>query len=278
MAEQDYGAMLNMFDMVAERYGVVNKRIMIPNHPKSDEEIVKVYEDAITDKTRMIMVCHMININGHILPVRKICDMAHKYGVKVLVDGAHAVAHFQFKIEDLNCDYYGASLHKWLSVPLGAGMLYVKKENIAEIWPFMAEAKREKDDISRLAHIGTNPVHTDLTIPDAIDYFNMIGAARKEERLRYLQTYWTSRVRDIPNVVLNTSADPNRACGIANVGIKGLDPGKFAKILLEKYKIWTVAINRPGVVGCRITPNVYTTPEELDIFIVAIKAIAKQES
>ncbi len=276
MAEQDYGAMLSMFDMVAERYGVVNKRIMVPNHPKSDEEIVRVYENAITDKTRMIMVCHMINITGHILPVRKICDMAHRHGVQVLVDGAHAVAHFRFRIDDLDCDYYGSSLHKWLSVPLGAGMLYVKKERIKDLWPFMAAGKKDKDDIARLAHVGTNPVHTDLSIPDAIDYYNMIGPQRKEERLRYLQTYWTSKVRNLPNVVLNTSADPQRACGIANVGIEGMDPSDLAKVLLEKYKIFTVAINRPGVVGCRVTPNVYTSTEELDAFVAAIIELAKQ--
>ena len=274
MASQDYGAMLNMFDQVAEQYGVVNKRIMVPNDPQSDEEIVRIYEDAITDKTRMIMVCHMINITGHILPVRKICDMAHKHGVQVLVDGAHAIAHFQFKIDDLNCDYYGASLHKWLSVPLGAGILYVKKDRIRDIWPFMAAGKTDKDNIARLAHVGTNPVHTDLTIADAIDYYNKIGGARKEERLRYLQTYWTNQVRDLPNVVINTPRDPMRTCGIANVGIKGMDPAELSKTLLDKYRIYTVAINQPGVVGCRITPNVYTTPEELDILVKAIRELA----
>ncbi len=274
MAEQDYGAMLNMFDHVGEKFGVVNKRIMVPNDPKSDEQIVKIYEDAITDKTKMIMVCHMINITGHILPVRKICDMAHKHGVQVLVDGAHAVAHFEFNLEELNCDYYGASLHKWLSVPLGSGMLYVKKERIKDIWPFMAAGKKEKDDISRLNHIGTRPVHTDITIPDCIDYYNNIGGSRKEERLRYLQRYWSTKVRDLPNVVVNTPSDPHRACGIANVGIKSMEPGDLAKVLLDKYKIYTVAINRPGVRGCRITPNVFTTPKELDVLVNAITELA----
>lgn len=274
MAEQDYGAMLNMFDQVAEYYGVVNKRIMLPNDPVSDEEIVQLYEDQITSKTRMIMICHMVNITGQILPVRKICDMAHRHGVKVLVDGAHAVAHIDFRIDDLHCDYYGASLHKWLSVPLGAGILWVKKENIADIRPLFAEDARAKDDIARLAHLGTNPVHTDLTIPDAIAYYQKIGAARKEERLRYLQRYWTEQVRTIPRVILNTPKDPQRACGIANVGIEGMDPGEMANRLLKEFKIWTVAINRPGVSGCRITPNIYTTPDELDVFVTAIKTMA----
>jgi selenocysteine lyase/cysteine desulfurase len=274
MAVQDYGAMLSMFDMVSERYGVVQKRLMVPNDPQSDEEIVKLYEDAITDKTRMIMVCHMINITGHILPVRKICDMAHKHGVQVLVDGAHAVAHFRFNIDDLHCDYYGASLHKWLSVPLGSGMLWVKKERIKDIWPFMAAGKKDPDDIARLSHIGTKPVHTDLTISDSIDYYNMLGAERKEERLRYLQTYWTKQVRGMPNVVINTPSDPARTCGIANVGIENMDPKDLAAAFMDKYKIYTVAINTPGVVGCRITPNVYTTTEELDVLVKAIKELS----
>ena len=274
MCEQDYGAMLEMFKLVSRRYGVINKVISVPNHPKSDEEIVELYANAITKKTRLLMVCHMINITGHILPIRKICDMAHKKGVQVMVDGAHTLAHIQFSLKDLDCDYYGASLHKWLSVPLGAGVLFVKKKNIPNIWPLLAEGPRKEDDISSLNHIGTHPVHTDLAISNAIDYYLMIGPERKEERLRYLQNYWTNKVRSIANVILNTPKDPSRSCGIANVGIKGMKPGVLAQTLIEKYKIYTVAIDGANVHGCRITPNVYTTPEELDVFVKALKELA----
>ncbi|MEQ9424932.1 MAG: aminotransferase class V-fold PLP-dependent enzyme [Cyclobacteriaceae bacterium] len=274
MAEQDYGAMLNQFKLVADRYGVVNKMVSIPNHPKNDQEIVDLYASAITDKTKLLMVCHMVNITGHILPIRKICDMAHSKGVEVMVDGAHAFGHFQYNISDLNCDYYGTSLHKWLSVPLGAGFLYVKKGNASNIWPLLAEDKLEPDDIYRLNHIGTHPVHTDLAISNSIDYHNKIGGERKEARLRYLQHYWTSKVRDLPNVVVNTPADQSKHCGIGNVGIDTLEPSEFAEVLLEKYGIFTVAINRPGVRGLRITPNVYTTTQELDAFVKAVKELA----
>lgn len=275
MAEQDYGAMLEMFKQVAKRHGVVNKVLSIPMNPKSDDEIVDLYASAITPKTRLLMVCHMINITGHILPVRKICDMAHKRGIQVMVDGAHAFAHIKFKISDLNCDYYGSSLHKWLTVPLGAGMLYVRKDNIGKVWPLFAEGGDPKDDdIARLNHTGTIPVATDLTISDAIDFYNKIGAERKEARLRYLQNYWTGKVRGIPNVVLYTPEDPDRSCGIANVGINGKKPGDWADILLKKYKIYTVAIDNAGVHGCRITPNVFTTTEELDALVNAIKSEA----
>lgn len=275
MAEQDYGAMQDMFRLVAKRYGVVNKVVSLPNHPASDEEIVNLYANAITAKTKLLMICHMVNITGQILPVRKICDMAHTKGVQVMVDGAHAFAHLRFSISDLHCDYYGASLHKWLSVPLGAGILYVKKENISKVWPLFADGERKEDDIARLNHTGTHPVATDLTIADAVDFYNKLGAERKELRLRYLQNYWTSRVRNIPNVILNTPADPARSCAIANVGIKNMKPQQLAETLLKKYKIYTVAIDGAGVHGCRITPNIYTTPKELDVFVNALTELGK---
>ena len=273
MADQDYGAMLDMFKQVSKRYGTVNKIINVPNHPKSDEEIVDIYANAITSKTKLLMVCHMINITGQILPVKKICDMAHSKNVAVMVDGAHAFAHIKFTIPELNCDYYGCSLHKWLSVPLGAGMLYVKKENISKIWPLFAEGEKKEDDISRLNHTGTTPVHTDLTIANSIDFYNKIGAQRKEDRLRYLQNYWTNKVRNFPNVILNTPEETYRSCGIANAGVKNIKPADLADTLLKKYNIYTVAIDGKGVQGCRITPNVFTSTNELDVLVKALEEI-----
>ncbi len=276
MAEQDYGSMLDMFRQVGKRHAVVNKFVSVPNHPTSDEEIVDIYARAITPKTRLLMVCHMINITGQILPVKKIADMAHSKGVEVMVDGAHAIAHIQFSIPDLHCDYYGASLHKWLCVPLGVGMLYVKKEKIAKIWPLIAEAPRKDDDISRLNHTGTIPVHCDLAVANAIDFYHRLGPDKKEARLRFLQQYWTSRVRDFGNVMVNTPADPSRSCAIANVGIRGMRPALLAETLLKKYGIYTVAIDneKAQVQGCRITPNIYTTIAELDVLVAALKELA----
>ena len=274
MAEQDYGSMLEMFKLLAKKFGVVNKIVSVPNHPASDEELVELYAKAITPKTKLLMVSHMVNITGQILPVRKICDMAHEKGVEVMVDGAHAFAHIQYAISDLNCEYYGASLHKWLSTPLGAGILYVKKGNAHKVWPLLAEGERDMDDISRLNHIGTHPVHTDLAIAGAMDYYEKIGAERKEQRLRFLQQYWTSKARKIPRVIVNTPEDPARACGIANVGIEGMKPADLAKQLLGKYHIYTVAIDYANVQGCRIAPNIFTTTEELDMLVKALTALS----
>jgi len=274
-AKQDYGTMRSMFEQISERYGVVNRIISIPNHPKSDEEIVKLYESKITSKTKLIMVCHMINITGQILPIKKICDMAHSYGIDVMVDGAHCIGHFNFKISDFNCDYYGSSLHKWLATPLGAGLLHVKKNKISKIWPLLANSNKNSNDIKRLNHIGTHPVHTDLAINNSIDYLEWIGIKRKEKRLRYIKNYWAKRLKNIKNIVINTPFEEHRSCGIGNIGVKNIAPNKLADILLKKYKIFTVAINEGNVKGCRISPNIFTNVDELDKFVDSMVSISK---
>ena len=273
-AKQDYGTMKEMFEQISDRYGVVNKIISVPNHPKNDQEIVSLYESQITSKTKLIMVCHMINITGQILPIKKICEMAHSYGVEVMVDGAHCVGHFDFSIDDFNCDYYGSSLHKWLATPLGAGLLYVNKNKTHRIWPLLANGNTDKSDIKRLNHIGTHPVHTDLAISNSIDYIKWIGMERKENRMRFLQRYWSDQLRNIKNVVVNTPIDMQRSCGIGNVGLTNMSPSKMENILFDKYNIFTVAIDYANVKGCRISPNIFTKTEELDIFVKAVKEMS----
>jgi selenocysteine lyase/cysteine desulfurase len=274
MALQDYGAMLDQFTLQARRFGMVNRMVSLPNDPRSDDEIVQLYANAITPKTRLLLMSHLVNISGHVLPVKKVVDMAHAKGVAVAVDGAHALAHLDYRIPDLGADYYAASLHKWLGVPLGAGLLYVKKEKIAGLWPLFGDQGFADTDIRKLNHTGTHPVHTDLAIAHAIDFHESIGVQRKEARMRYLQRYWTTKVRGIRNIDVNTPSDPQRAAGIANVGIATMAPGVLAKTLLEKYRIWTVAIDRPNVKGARITPHLYTTPAELDVLVNALKELA----
>lgn len=275
MAQQDYGAMLDMFKLQARRHGIVNRVVSLPNNPQSDAEIVSLYEKAITPKTRLLMVCHLVNITGQILPIRQITDMAHKHGVEVLVDGAHAFGQLNFTMSDLgNVDYYASSLHKWLGTPLGAGILYVRRDNIANLWPLFADSSVADTDIRKLNHTGTHPVATDLAIQDAIAFHNSIGIERKEARLRYLQRYWTDQVRHHPNIRLNTPDAPARSCAIANVGVAGKTSAELAKALFDTYKIFTVAIDSPPVQGVRVTPHLYTTTAELDTFVRALKELA----
>lgn len=273
-AIQDYGAMQDMFEQISQRYGVGLRKVSVPNHPKNDEELIALYESEITPNTKLIMVSHMINITGQIMPVKKICQMAHKHGVEVLVDGAHCIGHFDFNINDLDCDYYGSSLHKWLATPLGAGLLYVKSKHIPKIWPLLADHEKDQTKIKRLSHTGTHPVHTDLAILDAIEYIKWMGPKKKEARLRTLKNHWQNALKEVPNIVINTPFGTNRSCGIGNIGIKNMKPATLAKRLYDEYKIFTVAIDYANVQGCRITPNVFTNIQELDTFITAMKSLA----
>jgi len=275
MAEQDYGSMLDMFKLQARRHGIVNRVVSVPMHPKSDDELVAVYENAITPNTRLLMVCHMINITGQILPVRKIVEMAHRHGVQVMVDGAHTFGQLDFKISDLGgCDYYGSSLHKWLGVPLGAGILYVRRDRVASLWQLYGDASFADDDIRKLNHTGTHPAATDLAILDAIRFHETIGIARKAARLRYLQRYWTDKVRGRQRIVVNTPEAIERSGVTANVGIEGVAPAELAKTLFDKYRIFTVAIDGSGVHGVRVTPHLFTTTVVLDALVKALTQLA----
>lgn len=274
-AEQDYGAMQLMFEQISKRYGVILDVVSVPNHPKDDDEIVALYESKITSKTKLIMVCHMINITGQILPIRKICDMAHSHGVEVLVDGAHCVGHFDFKITDLNCDYYGSSLHKWLAAPLGNGLLYIKDDHRPKIWPLLADYEKDLNQMRRLNHLGTHPAYITLGVADAIDYLNDIGIKRKEQRLNQIRQYWMKNLQGFENIQMNTPWSKERACGIANVGLRNMKPSEMAKRLFDEFNVFTVAIDYANVQGCRITPNLFTTFDELDRFSEAVIKLAK---
>ncbi len=274
MANQDYGSMLDMFRLQARRHGMVNRLIDIPPDPGSDAEVVAVYGRALTPRTRLLMVPHMVNITGQILPVRAICAAAHARGVPVMVDGAHSFAQLDFRIPELGCDYYGASLHKWLATPLGAGILYVRRDRIPSLWPIYGDDSVAGQDIRKLNHTGTHPVHTDLTIESALSFHQSLGSARKEARLRHLQRYWSEQVRGQANIVMNTPRDPRRSCAIANVGVRGIAPADLARRLFDEDRIFTVAIDAAGVHGVRVTPQVYTSHAELDALVRALRRIA----
>ena len=273
MCDLDYSSMQQAFEQQSRRLGLVRTYIDLPLHPESDEQIVNIYKDAITQKTKIILVTHLNNITGQVLPVRKICDMAHEHGVEVICDGAHSFAHIDFKIPDLNCDYFGASLHKWLCCPMGAGILYVKKDKIPKVWPLFGDTNFPEDDIRKFGHIGIHPVSTNLTIANAIRFHKMIGPARKEARLKYLKAYWTEKVKDLPNLTVLTPWEMERSSALALIAIEGMTPDELVKKLYDDYRIFTVSRKNPAVTGVRITPHLFTRVEELDKLVGALKEI-----
>jgi len=275
MTDQDYSSKLETFEMRARRFGIKNKIISLPLHPKNDNEIVDAYEKAITNKTKVLLVTHLINLTGQILPVRAIAEMAHAKGIEIIVDAAHSFAQLDYKIPELDCDYYGASLHKWLCCPLGTGIMYMKKEKIEKTWPLFGDTSQPVDSIAKFEHIGTHPVSTNLTIAAAIKFHNSIGSKRKEERLRYLKNYWVEQVKDLPKVIINTPFEDERSCALANFAIEGMQPKAVADYLYDKHKIFTVGINRDSIQGVRVTPHLYTTKPELDLLVKAIQELSE---
>jgi selenocysteine lyase/cysteine desulfurase len=272
---QDYPRMLTTLRQREKRENLKLKLISIPIPPKNLNEITAAFEKGITDRTRLILMAHMVNITGQITPVKAVCDMARAKGIETIVDGAHSFAQFDFKQKDLGCDYFGTSLHKWLYAPKGTGLLYVKRDKIAKIWPMMAAESKQASDIRKFEEIGTHSAAMKLAIGEAILFHNGIGGKRKEARLRYLSRYWMNKLKEVPKIQFNTSFDPNQSCAIANVQIEGTSPEAVQKYLFDKHHIFTVAIVHEEFQGIRVTPNVYTTLEELDRFCEQMDLIAR---
>lgn len=273
---QDYPRMLTTLRQRERREGLVLKLVQIPVPPKDLSEITSSFERGITPKTRLILISHQVNLTGQITPVKQVCEMARARGIETIVDGAHSFAQFQFKQSDLGCDYFGTSLHKWLYAPKGTGMLYVRREKIARLWPFMAAEQKQANDIRKFEEIGTHPAANKLAIGEAILFHQGIGAARKEARLRYLSRYWMNRLKDVPKIRFNTSFEDRQSCAIANVAVEGMEPGSIGNYLMGTHKIYTTPIVHEEFKGIRITPNLYTTLNELDRFCDILETIARK--
>jgi len=273
--DQDYPRMINTFKQRARREGIVLKQFPIPVPAEDPAEIVRRFEAGITPRTKLILVCHMINLTGQILPVREVAALGRKHGIPVIVDGAHALAHFAFKFSDIDVDYYGTSLHKWLFAPHGTGLLYVRRDKIAGLWPMMAAAEKQDADIRKFEEIGTHPAANYLAIGEALTFHQGLGAKRKEARLVFLRDYWARRLLQNERVRLHTSLKPGFACGIANVQVEGVDTGKLQQWLWREHRILAVAIHHKDFEGIRVSPSVYTTLEELDRFSEAVEHVIR---
>lgn len=274
--KQDYPNMINAYRQRAQREGIVYTQLNFNFPIENDEEIVSAFERAITPKTKLLHLTHVINWVGQILPVRKISQMAHRRGVEVIVDGAHSFGLIDFKIPDLECDYFGTSLHKFLSAPIGSGMLWIKKEKIEKIWPLVCNDKPRSADIRKFETLGTRSFPIEQGIGEAVNFQNAIGSKRKEDRIRYLKNYWAQRVKDIPKVKILTSFKPEYSCAICGVSIDGMTPGEVDSALFNNYKIHTVGIVWENISCVRITPHVYTRLQDLDKLVMAIEEIAKK--
>ncbi len=273
---QDYPRMLTTLRQREQREGIVLKTIQLPLVPKNPSEITRAFEAGITPKTRVILASHVVNITGQITPLREICELGRSRGIEVVIDGAHSFAHFPFQRDDLGCDYFGTSLHKWLFAPKGTGMLYVRREKIERLWPLMAAEKKQATDIRKFEEIGTHPAAPRLAIGEAILFHRAIGAERKAARLRTLARRWERRLLEIPRVRLHTPLDEAQSCAIGTVEIEGIDPIALQQHLFNVHRIFTTPIVHDEFKGIRVTPSVYTTLDEIDRFAEVMETVARR--
>lgn len=271
---QDYPRMITTLRQREQREGIVLKQVKLPLAPKDPSSITRAFEAGITPKTRVMLVSHVVNITGQITPLRELCELGRSRGIEVIVDGAHSFAHFPFTRDEVGCDYFATSLHKWLFAPKGTGMLYVKRDKIERVWPLMAAEKKQATDIRKFEEIGTHPAAPRLAIGEAILFHRAIGAERKGVRLRTLARRWQNRLREIPRVRIHTPLDEAQSCAVGTVEIEGIEPGPIQQYLFDKHRIFVTPIVHDEFRGLRITPSVYTTFEEIDRFADVMEMIA----
>jgi selenocysteine lyase/cysteine desulfurase len=271
---QDYPNMIQAWRQRQMRDGIVYKQISFDFPIEDDETIVRKFAEAMTPKTKVVHITHIVNWVGQILPVKKIADMAHSRGAEVIIDGAHSFGLLNFKIPDLGGDYFGTSLHKFLSAPIGNGLLWIKKEKIEKIWPLLCNDKPQSDDIRKFETLGTRSFCIEQATGEAINFHEAIGSQRKEDRIRYLKNYWAEKAAQIPKVKLHTSLKAPYSCAIAGVSIDGLKPEELDSKLFNKFKIHAVGINWENIHCVRVTPHVYTRTQDLDKLVYALEQIA----
>ncbi|NCU05713.1 MAG: aminotransferase class V-fold PLP-dependent enzyme [Chitinophagaceae bacterium] len=274
LTRQDYPNMINAWKQREKRDGIKLVWLNLELPIENDDAIVQQYVNAFTSRTKIVHVTHLINWTGQILPIRKIADEAHKRGIEVIGDGAHTFAHTDFKIPDLGCDYFASSLHKWLCAPFGSGLLWIKKEKIKNIWALLSNNEPDGTDIRKFESLGTRSFASEMAIGNAVDFHNVIGSKRKEERLRYLTDYWISKVADIKKVSFLQPKNKAAYCAISNIAIDGVNPTDVSRELHNKHRIHTVSIDWENIHGVRITPHVYTSTKDLDRLVNAIRQIA----
>ena len=271
----EYPNIIQALDMRERRFGTKVRIVDVPIHPRSQQEIVDNVIGAVNKKTKVILISHMVFLNGQVFPVKEVCAKAREMGLETIVDGAHSFSHVDMDVSEIGCDYYASSLHKWLGAPLGNGLLYVKKGNAERLWPLYGDTAYDDDNIMKLEHLGTRPCSDQNGIIPAVDFNLEIGKKEKSKRLKFLQMRWASELKDNKNIILNTPLGEGQSYGIANVGVKNLHPSELADKLFDDYNIFTVPIDDDrGIRGVRVSPNLYSTVEDIDKFIEAMLRIA----
>lgn len=275
LSKFDYPAVINTWKQRQERDGIVIKWVDLKLPSENASELINAYTSAFTKKTKVVQLTHMINWTGQVLPVKEICNSAREQGITSIIDGAHSFAHLDFKIDELGCDYFATSLHKWLCAPFGTGLLYVRKELIDKTWAIFPGENPTSSDIRKFEHLGTRSFPSEMAIGTAINFHEAIGSELKTARLFYLKKYWTDQVKDLPIIQFYSPLSSEFSGAICHFGIDEMEGLEIDKYLFKNYRIHCVAMKHNGINGVRIAPNLYTRTKDLDVLVSAIQHLVK---
>ncbi|MFO1451397.1 MAG: aminotransferase class V-fold PLP-dependent enzyme [Opitutaceae bacterium] len=273
-SDQDYPSVVEAIEQRARTEGLVAQMARLPLHPQNDDEVVRCYEAAVTPRTRAIVITHVINHTGQVVPVRAVAEMARRHRLQVIVDAAHSFGQLAYTVKDLDCDYLGSSLHKWLGAPLGTGLLFVRRDRIEALQPLFPDTRLPVTNIRKLEHFGNRPDSAHRGLREAIRWHESIGTAVKQARMNLLQRRWTSQARSLPRVKLLTPSDPTRHGAIGTFAVEGMEPETVVRRLLEGHRIFVNAVHHPVIRGVRVTPGLPSSVAEVDAFVEALRSIA----
>ncbi len=278
IGNQDYGSMVESINQLAQRYHIKVKIAQIPINPTNDEEIISAYTQLINKKSKLVLITHLINLSGQIIPIEKINDQIKKIDHRIITvsDSAHSVSQIDFDFKNSKIDIFAGSLHKWTCCSIGLGFLKIKKELIPQIWPLFGDTNYPKDNIRKFEHFGTRPLQVYKALNTAIENNSVFGSIKnKELRLQYLQQYWRNKV-DLQKFSFNTPQDEKRYAAISNIASRLEQyklPQNLSEFLWKEYRIFSVAINHEIIKGVRITPHLTTNIEELDQLVYALNQL-----
>jgi selenocysteine lyase/cysteine desulfurase len=278
-ADLDYDEMQQAMEALRQTRGVTVLRFAIPE-PATTANILAAYERqlaAAPARLKLLLVTHLSNRTGVVMPVKEIVAMARARGVDTVVDAAQTIGHMHYTLADLDADFVGFSLHKWLCAPIGTGAIWIRPSRLADIEPCMGSTMFPPDDTRSRSSVGTVNFAATMTVPSAIAFHERIGGRRKQQHLQFLRNYWVERVRDIRGLEILTPDDPARHGAVTSFRLPTMrdyaEAQRMAQILLEKHQILTVA--RRGLdkgAAVRVTPTLYNTTAELDRLVSALRA------
>ncbi|WNJ21444.1 aminotransferase class V-fold PLP-dependent enzyme [Pontibacter sp. G13] len=270
-SDQDYPSILNTLDLLQRRKNIKVVKVSLPTPTSDDEALIESFRAAITPQTRVLLFSHIININGQILPAKKLCDLAKEHGILSVVDGAHAVGQLPVNLSQIGCDCYATSFHKWVGAPVGNGGMYIREDLIPDIWPNWGAPVGQEHSIEKFEHSGTHPLPIRIALEDALDFHLGIGTENKRSRLLELNKWWIDEVKKLPKVYFNSPLEESHRSSIINVGITGWSPDKLSTYLRKEWKVFTSISMHPQAKGIRVSPNVYTSRQDVETLILGIK-------